>query len=96
LPNAVVVDDHQHRTVSQRRPAGRRRRIQLQRAVSRWASGLTDYAFNTIGGSASVTGLRTCWDGFSHNTGGGNVQLVDNQTAIEDGNLVTAISSGTI
>ncbi len=56
----------------------------------------TDYAFNTIGGSASVTGLRTCWDGFSHNTGGGNVQLVDNQTAIEDGNLVTAISSGTI
>jgi len=56
----------------------------------------TDYAFNTIGGSASVTGLRTCWDGFSHNTVGGNVQLVDNQTAIEDGNLVTAISSGTI
>ena len=48
----------------------------------------TDYAFNTIGGSASVTGLRTCWDGFSHNTVGGNVQLVDNQTAIEDGNLV--------
>jgi hypothetical protein len=48
----------------------------------------TDYANNTIGGQASVTGLRTCWDGFSHNVVAGNVQLSDNQTAIPDGNLV--------
>jgi hypothetical protein len=48
----------------------------------------TDYANNTIGGQASVTGLRTCWNGFSHNIVAGNVQLSDNQTAIPDGNLV--------
>jgi len=47
----------------------------------------TDYANNTIGGSATVTGLRTCWDGFSHNVVGGSVRLIDNQTAIPDGNL---------
>jgi hypothetical protein len=48
----------------------------------------TDYANNVIGGQASVTGLRTCWAGFSHNTVGGNVHLTDNQTALDDGNLV--------
>jgi hypothetical protein len=47
----------------------------------------TDYANNTIGGSATVTGLRTCWDGFSHNIVSGSVRLIDNQTAIDDGNL---------
>ena len=47
----------------------------------------TDYANNTIGGSATVSGLRTCWDGFSHNSVGGSVRLLDNQTAIPDGNL---------
>ena len=47
----------------------------------------TDYANNVIGGSASVTGLRTCWDGFSHNVVGGSVRLLDNQTALPDGNL---------
>src|SRR5438105_7507152 len=48
----------------------------------------SDYALNTIGGSANVTGLRTCWSGFSHNVVGGSVNYSDNQTAIEDGNLV--------
>jgi hypothetical protein len=47
----------------------------------------TDYANNTIGGSATVTGLRTCWAGFSHNVVSGSVRLIDNQTAIDDGNL---------
>ena len=47
----------------------------------------TDYANNNIGGSATVTGLRTCWAGFSHNTVSGSVRLIDNQTAIDDGNL---------
>ena len=46
-----------------------------------------DYALNTIGGSATVTGLRTCWAGFSHNVVGGNVNYHDNQTGIPDGNL---------
>ena len=47
----------------------------------------TDYAANTIGGSATVTGLRTCWDGFSHNIVSGSVRLIDNQTLDPDGNL---------
>jgi hypothetical protein len=41
-----------------------------------------------IGGSASVSGLRTCWDGFSHNVVAGNVNHTDNRTAIDDGNLI--------
>jgi hypothetical protein len=48
----------------------------------------TDYANNVIGGSASVSGLRTCWDGFSHNVVAGDVNHTDNQTAIDDGNLI--------
>jgi hypothetical protein len=47
----------------------------------------TDYANNVIGGAASVTGLRTCWDGFSHNVVGKSVEFSNNQTAIPDGNL---------
>jgi len=48
----------------------------------------TDYAGNVIGGSASISGLRTCWTGFSHNVVGGNVNHTNNQTAIDDGNLI--------
>jgi hypothetical protein len=47
-----------------------------------------DFSTNVIGRNASVEGLRTCWDGFSDNTIGGNVSLVDNHTLIEDGNFV--------
>jgi hypothetical protein len=48
----------------------------------------TDYANNVIGGAASVTGLRTCWAGFSHNTVGKSVEYSNNQTSIPDGNLM--------
>ena len=48
----------------------------------------TDYANNTIEGSATVSGLHTCWAGFSHNVVEGNVRLVGNHTTIPDGNLV--------
>src|SRR5258708_30442137 len=47
----------------------------------------TDYANNTIGGSAMGSGLRTCWDGFSHNVVGGSVRPIANPTAIPHGNL---------
>jgi hypothetical protein len=46
-----------------------------------------DYAGNTIGSDATVSDLRTCWDGFSHNTVGGSVNLNNNKTTIPDGNL---------
>jgi hypothetical protein len=48
----------------------------------------TDYALDTIEGSATVSGLNTCWDGFSHNVVSGNVRLTGNKTTIPDGNLV--------
>ena len=47
----------------------------------------TDYANDTIEGNATVSGLHTCWDGFSHNNVSGNVRLIGNHTAIPDGNL---------
>jgi hypothetical protein len=45
----------------------------------------TDYANNTIGGGASVTGLRTCWAGFSHNMVGKNVAYNDNHGSVLTG-----------
>jgi hypothetical protein len=50
--------------------------------------GYVDFSTNVIGGNASVEGLRTCWDGFSDNTIGGNVAHINNHTVIEDGNFV--------
>lgn len=47
-----------------------------------------DFDSNTIGGNASVTGLETCWSGFSNNKIGGNADYSNNQTVIEDGNFV--------
>ncbi len=48
----------------------------------------SDYANNRIGGSATVTGLQTCWSGFSHNVVGESVTYSHNQTSIPDGNLI--------
>ena len=47
-----------------------------------------DFDTNTIGGNASVTGLETCWSGFSNNEIGGNADYTNNQTLIPDGNFV--------
>lgn len=47
-----------------------------------------DFDYDNIGRNAAVTGLRTCWDGFSNSTIGGNVAFSNNQTLIEDGNFV--------
>jgi hypothetical protein len=55
----------------------------------------TDFDVNTIGGNVSISGLRTCWDGFANNVVGGNVDFENNiATIVEpppvgaDGNLV--------
>ena len=42
----------------------------------------TDFAFDSIGGNARITGLRTCWDGFSHDSIGGNVTFDNNVATI--------------
>ena len=47
-----------------------------------------DFAYDSIHGNVSITGLRTCWDGFAHSTVGGNVAFNNNQTELSDGNLV--------
>ena len=51
------------------------------------------YEESTIGGSVSITGLRTCWLGFLNNTVGHNVDFNNNRTAVveptgPDGNEV--------
>ncbi len=46
------------------------------------------YEDNTIGGNASVSGLRTCWLGFIRNTVARNVNFNDNVTFDQDGNEV--------
>ena len=50
--------------------------------------GYVDFDYDTIGGGATVAGLRTCWDGFSDSTIDGDVVLVNNQTVEPDGNFV--------
>jgi hypothetical protein len=50
--------------------------------------GYVDFSTNVLGRNVSIAGLRTCWDGFSDNTVGGNVSHVDNHTVIDDGNFV--------
>ena len=52
--------------------------------------GYLDFASNTIGHNASITGLQTCWSGFSNNAVAGNVSFNDNQTKKHDGNFVGA------
>jgi hypothetical protein len=59
------------------------------------AFAFTDFDRNSIGGNASITGLNTCWDGFSNNTVGGNVRHENNIAIIvepppvgADGNFV--------
>ncbi len=47
-----------------------------------------DFEYASIGRNAAVTGLRTCWDGVSDSTIGGNVDFSNNQTVIGDGNFV--------
>jgi hypothetical protein len=47
-----------------------------------------DFDYDNIGRNAAVTGLETCWDGFSNSTIGGNVAFSNNQTLIGDGNFV--------
>lgn len=47
-----------------------------------------DFDQNSIGGNASVTGLQTCWAGFSNNSIEGNVAYTNNHTVIDDGNFV--------
>jgi hypothetical protein len=44
---------------------------------------------NRIGGTASITGWRSCWLGFIRDTVSGNVNFNDNVTADPDGNEVT-------
>jgi hypothetical protein len=48
----------------------------------------TDYNGDTIGGSVTVTGKHTCWDGFLGNTVWGSVTWSNNTTVIPDGNLM--------
>jgi hypothetical protein len=55
----------------------------------------TDFDVNKIGGNVSITGLNTCWDGFSNNAVGGSVLFDNNVTLIveappvgPDGNFV--------
>ncbi len=48
----------------------------------------TDYNDDKIGGSVTVSGLHTCWDGFLGNKVWGTVRWNDNQTVIADGNLM--------
>ena len=52
--------------------------------------GYVDFASNAIGHNASITGLETCWSGFSNNTVAGNVSWDGNQTKKHDGNFVGA------
>ncbi len=47
-----------------------------------------DFDHNSIGRNASVTGIQTCWSGFSNNKVGGNVAYTNNQTVLPDGNFV--------
>jgi hypothetical protein len=49
----------------------------------------TDYNDDAIAGNVTVTGLRTCWDGFLTNSVGGTVKWNDNHTLIPDGNLMS-------
>jgi len=53
------------------------------------------YEDTTVGGSVSITGLRTCWLGFLDNTVGRNVTFNNNRTAVvedtgPDGNEIAA------
>jgi hypothetical protein len=48
----------------------------------------TDYNGDKIGGSVTVSGLHTCWDGFLGNTVWGSVTWSNNHTVIPDGNLM--------
>jgi hypothetical protein len=48
----------------------------------------TDYNGDKIGGSVTVSGLHTCWDGFLGNTVWGSVRWNNNTTVIPDGNLM--------
>lgn len=47
-----------------------------------------DFASNSIGRNASITGLRTCWAGFSANRVAGNVSWDSNVTGTPDGNYI--------
>lgn len=49
---------------------------------------------NTIGGTASVTGWRSCWLGFIRNTVTGNVNFNNNVTFDPDGNEVVTNTIG--
>jgi hypothetical protein len=46
------------------------------------------YEDTTIGGSASISGVRTCWLGFLMNPVGHNVRFADNATLDTDGNEI--------
>lgn len=46
------------------------------------AFAFTDFAFDSIGGNVRINGLRTCWDGLSHDSIGGNVTFDNNVTLI--------------
>jgi hypothetical protein len=65
------------------------------------APAYSTYEESTIGGSVSITGLRTCWLGFMNNTVGSNVDFNDNRTwnaktgaGDPDGNEVVANTIG--
>jgi hypothetical protein len=65
------------------------------------APAYSTYEDSTIGGSVSITGLRTCWLGFLNNTVGNNVNFNDNRTwnattgaGDRDGNEVAANTIG--
>ncbi len=47
-----------------------------------------DYNGDKIGGSVTVSGLNTCWDGFLGNTVRGSVTWNNNTTVTPDGNLM--------
>ena len=52
------------------------------------------YEDNSIGGNASVTGLRTCWLGFIRNAVTRNINFNDNVNFDPDGNEVVTNSAG--
>ena len=57
------------------------------------AFAFTDFDVDSIGGNVRITGLNTCWDGFSNNTVGGSVTHANNVAIIvedfgPDGNFV--------
>jgi hypothetical protein len=57
----------------------------------------TDITGNTIGGTVSVSNLRTCWFGFIRNQAGGNVSVANNVFADPDANeIVTNTITGSL